>query len=145
MSVTDEDEKVRLTAEEIALLHEAVRWRRKHDVQFFLTTSGGFMEWCKREDGKRRCVSLDRGKFDSIGVVADYYGESYEWHHVETVTQAVDLLVALGYLPPRFSSAYRAGWDARDSYEPSHESPEVLFRITGEEPRSDFPAVGPTW
>jgi hypothetical protein len=42
----------------------------------------------------------------------DYHRAQYEWYRAHSVTEAVDLLAALGYLPARFSSAWWAGWNA---------------------------------
>lgn len=46
---------------------------------------------------------------------------------VLSIAEAVDVLVALGILPPRFSTAYRAGWGAMRCYsERAHYGAEWL-------------------
>lgn len=53
----------------------------------------------------RLCVSRPKMIADTITI------------EPRSLTEGVDLLVAFGFLPARFSSAYRAGWDdAHDCY-----------------------------
>jgi hypothetical protein len=150
--VIEGEDKVPLTAEEIGLLKEIVRWRRSHDVSFYLTRGKntfagpyGFMEWARFSDAPdggprvRSSVAIDRDEPDRVGEARDYRYGTYSYHRVASVTQAVDLLVALGYLPARFSTAYRAGWDARAD---ATDADGCLDLITWPELA---PVVEPTW
>ena len=114
----DEDKKVVLSEQDIALLRAIARWRRDNGVNYFQWRPGkGFgamTEWYLFTDRKRRTVSYEPGDVPEVAVVRDYYGgEGFTVLPTSTVTETVDVLVALGFLPARFSSAYRAGWDAR--------------------------------
>lgn len=100
----------RLSLDEIALLREVVRWRRKSGGQFVWTSpayhlgDGRVLAWLTPRS-QATCMK--------VGVTPDYLRVAFVWHKVVSVAQAVNLLVALGYLPARFSESYRAGWDAR--------------------------------
>lgn len=96
----------RMTVEEIRLMRAIVRWRRANGVDL--------RAW-------RGCWVLPDGSqisyetTDPAEVAHEPQGRGgLQWIRVRSVTQAVDLLVALGYLPARFSSAYRAGWHAAE-------------------------------
>jgi hypothetical protein len=114
MTTTDPDLRPRMTVAEIALMREIVKWRRGHaDIDYnplwsqYRTNDGGVVAW----------VALDADNdYPMVGVSPNYYGypqnTPMEWHRVHSFTEAVDLLVALGYLPARFSTAYRAGYEA---------------------------------
>jgi hypothetical protein len=139
----DDEEPRKLTLPEIALMHEVVRWRRDNDVTFYLHAAGtgfagayGFGEWQRRSDGKKALVAFERERPDSLSFAFD---SGYQAIGVETVIQAVDILVAVGILPARFSSAYRAGWDARNE---ATDADGALDLITWPELA---PAVEPTW
>lgn len=102
----------RMTTEEVGLLKELVRWRRNRGG---VTVGSKGYGHIKLADGRtlwwqtRLCMNWPhRGE---IGVHESSWRPP-SWHQVESVTQAVDIVVALGYLPQRFSSAYRAGWNA---------------------------------
>lgn len=128
----------RLTLDEIAMLREVVKWRRRSDVgadfDFFysryLFNGGRVFMWLK-PNSQATCMKV--GITPHYGVVASV------WHKVASVTQALDLLVALGYLPARFSTAYRAGWDARAE---ATDADGAIDLITWPELA---PAWGPTW
>ena len=103
-------ETTTLTTAEIRLYREIVWWCRNHGVTR-RHHSWGFM-W--REIGGGRRVAFD--KRGGVIATAKTLDDSYRWHEITTLTQAVDVLVAYGYLPPRFSSAYGAGWDAAQAW-----------------------------
>lgn len=106
-----EDETVRMTVPEIALMREIVKWRRANGVAYWRarTPIGRFVSWKVWSQGE---VVWDPSAHEDRHLGHDdRNGSSYEWVRVANVTQAVDVLVALGYLPKRFSTAYRAGWD----------------------------------
>jgi hypothetical protein len=120
---TDEKGKT-LTTEEIGLLREIARWRRANGVSFFQWRPGVgfgvFSEWKKyvnRDESVNVSYEPDRSggeeKRPRLLVARNYYRDELQVLPVSTITEAVDVLVALGYLPARFSSAYRAGWEAR--------------------------------
>lgn len=110
--MSDVDERVRMSVDEIALMREIVKWRRSNGIDFVRRIAVyGSPYWKDYRTGRE--VWVLPGGEPPLSVVAG--GE--EWSQTMpacTFTQAVDMLVALGYLPPRFSAAYRAGWDARE-------------------------------
>jgi hypothetical protein len=96
--------KPRMTVREIALMREIVKWRRANGWIYLHPAA----PWVESESG--RAVSLTED--GDIGITDDYHRAQYEWYRAHSVTEAVDLLAALGYLPARFSSAWWAGWNA---------------------------------
>lgn len=134
-----------LTMDELAVLRELARWRRNHGHEYvsghgltpiYRLTDGRAISWLGPQS-QATCMK--------IGVTRDYHRDLFTWHRVDSIAEALDLLVTYGYLPPRFSSAYRAGWDARSSFETSHADPDIMAEMTGEEPRPSFPAWRPAW
>lgn len=121
--MNEDEETRRLTLDEIALLREIVKWRRTKGTVFSLTCGGrgfggapGFAEWRDWTNGQSRSVAWDRpgeSNFEQVGMSRDSRRQSYTYFAPESVGQTVDILVAYGFLPQRFSSAYRAGWEAR--------------------------------
>jgi hypothetical protein len=107
MSDTD-TETQRMSTGEIALVREIVRWRRNHGWIYRHPAA----PWVESRTG--RAVSLTED--GDIGITADYHGGPYEWYRARSLTEGVDLLVALGYLPARFSSAYEAGWRTAEKW-----------------------------
>lgn len=115
-----------MSVQEIALLKEVARWRRANGVRFFQWRPGVgfgvFSEW-KRYDGRDAQTNVsyepDRSgeeeKRPRLLVARNYYRDELQVLPVATITEAIDVLVALGFLSPRFSSSYRAGWNASDS------------------------------
>ena len=108
----------RMTVNEIALMRAIVEWRRATGVTFYKASRllGGFALWADRARGGRE-VAVDFYRGDSSPYAEMTAGKRGELGGLEvdddyTVSQAVDVLVSLGYLPARFSSAYRAGWNA---------------------------------
>lgn len=149
MGVSDVDEGTevrRLTVEEIALLREVSRWRRNHGVNFFQWRPGvgfgAFTEWYRYDGRKRRTVSYEP-KTGAVLVDRDYYGGgALRELPVRTVTETIDCLVALGYLPPRFSSAYRAGWHAAQVWEAPavhSDDPDEFARLFHDPENISFP------
>lgn len=145
----DEDEVVRMTEQDIALVREIVRWRRNHGVQFYrwpMKSFGRFSEWHVYRGKKRVNVA-----FDSAGISADrdYYGDGRVDIPSGTVTETVDCLVAFGFLPPRFSSAYRRGWDASalwNSLDPNNPVQVLRHNALFHDPENvSFPAVEVAW
>lgn len=145
--MSDDEEARRLTPEEIGLLKQVFRWRRDNGKTFFLSHSfgpHGFLSWDepRNTDGVRRGVTFDREWPDRIGETTSYHRQTFRWHEVADARQAVDLLVAYGYLPARFSSAYRAGWDARSAHAyGGNGDPDKTARLCGLPIEDDFPAV----
>jgi hypothetical protein len=106
----DTETPVRLTADEIALMREIVGWRRNHEIDFVRRIIPyGAPYWKDYRTGREVWFEYRTG--NSVSVVADG-GEWPVQIPAGTLTQTVDVLVAYGYLPQRFSSAYRAGWQA---------------------------------
>jgi hypothetical protein len=108
----------RMTVDEIALMREIVRWRRNRWVDQWKASRafGRFVQWTARgKNGKQVTVEFkaaDDGAYAvmTIGTREDLGG--IEIDNAYSFAQAIDALVAFGYLPSRFSSAYRAGWHA---------------------------------
>lgn len=141
----NEDEAVRMTEQDIALVREIVQWRRNHGVQFYrwpVKSFGRFSEWHLYRDGKRINVA-----FDSAGISADrdYYGRGRVEIPSGTVTETVDCLVAFGFLPPRFSSAYRAGWEAAMIWERAEPDDAAFKRLFHDPENVSFPAGEVAW
>jgi hypothetical protein len=141
-----DDEQVRkLMADEIAVLREIARWRRNHDIHYWRARGilGRFVQWSEiGRDGRQVSIDLYRG--DDGPYVEMTIGNKREFGGLkvgerQTVTQAIDVLAALGYLPPRFSSAYRSGWDARSAWD------GAPIRLTGDDGQLLVPAVESAW
>jgi hypothetical protein len=113
--MTEQDEMVRMTVAEIAVMREIVKWRKAEGVDFWRSRAplGEWAEWHIRRDGKRLAVIVEHPKTSPVlGWGRDEYWVPITWEPgINTFTQAVDVIVALGFLPARFSSAYRAGWE----------------------------------
>lgn len=157
-----------LTLDEIALLREIARWRRNHKVSYFQWRPGkGFgvmTEWKlwvdepklyegKSHLGKRQInVTYEPDRSGTgepqprVVVTKDYYGsENFRELPTSTVTETIDCLAALGYLPARFSSAYRAGWESAMVWEKC-DAHDLIFRQKFGDPENiSFPAVEPAW
>jgi hypothetical protein len=115
--MNEDEERVPLSEQDIALLREIARWRQANGVNYFQWRPGvgfgAFTEWYRREGKRRADVSYDP-RSRTVTVTRDYYGDGrLPVLPTGTVTETIDCLVALDYLPSRFSSAYRRGWDAR--------------------------------
>lgn len=91
---------------ERALLLAVMRWARAEGIEFesaYWWTRRGPIEqhWgVSLLDGESPFLTVWRGRDTG----RDYW--------VRSLAEAIDLLVTLGILPARFSTAYRAGWDA---------------------------------
>lgn len=115
-------------------------WRREMGIDYWRARGnwGRFIQWsAPGRGGAQVSVDLERGddgpyaemtagkRSESGGLIV---GDD------RTLTEAVDVLVALGYLPSRFSSAYAEGWYAAmgplfggpiDALPPVHAAGEV--------------------
>jgi hypothetical protein len=150
--MNDEDVRVSVLTNEqdVHLLREIAKWRRNHDVNYFQWRPGVgfgvFTEWYRYVDRKRRTVSFEPKSMSSVPrllATVDYYGsQELQKLPVTTVTEAVDVLVALGFLPARFSSAYRVGWDKANGFAQARAAHRWI-------PPTDYaacaPAAEPTW
>lgn len=113
------DRTTRMSVDEIALMREIVRWRRGRTLAKPYAARAEFYRnrW-HALGGDWAEVAYEIPEVDEYNdaYAVLYYSRgrysSYATIEVRTVTQAVDLLVALGFLPLRFSSGYRAGWHA---------------------------------
>jgi hypothetical protein len=153
--MNDEDVRVSVLANEqdVHLLREIAQWRRAQGVSFFQwrrtgRNFGAFTEWNRREGKRRINVAYEPGsesRYPRLSVTSDYKRESVQELPVRTVTEAVDVLVALGFLPARFSSAYRSGWDAATVWEKSEGDDAVFKRLFHDPENISFPAMEPTW
>lgn len=133
----------RMTADEVALLKEVVRWRRNHGVDYDFRGAA-----YKMADGRRiawnTVSALHWPRAGEVGVYP-CARRPLDWHQVESVTQAIDVLVALGYLPLRFSSAYRAGWEAAMVWEKCTDDDAVFARMFHDPANVSFPAAEVAW
>lgn len=108
-----ETERRGIPATDVALMRQLIAWRKVNDIEFVKRRIFGAPYWVDSfgtTGPKRRQVAYDRKLETPMGVFD--YDAGFTWLAPASLTQAVDLLVAFGYLPARFSSAYRAGWDA---------------------------------
>lgn len=108
----DEDRPVRMTVREIALMRRIIAYRKEHEIEFVRRRVMGtyWVDAFGHTGPKRRSVALDlksspRAPFATCAGVH----HPYRWLPAESLTQAVDLLVAYGYLPAKFSSSYWNG------------------------------------
>jgi hypothetical protein len=91
----------RLTVEEIALMRAIVRWRRQCGITLdqpratYRAPDGAYVTWDNEGE---------------MGVARSGFGRRHLWYPVSSLTEAVDLLVALRYLPDQFCTAYRRGY-----------------------------------
>lgn len=136
-------EQAKMTIDEVALLRELVKWRRNHGADYdfqgatLRLADGRTIAW-------NTTSALHWPRAGEVGV-RDCRLRPLVWHEAETVTQAVDVLVALGYLPARFSSAYRAGWENAMIWEKC-DGNDVIFRLRFHDSENiSFPAVEPAW
>jgi hypothetical protein len=146
--MNDEDVRVSvlINEQDVHLLREIAKWRRAQGVNYFQWRPGVgfgvFTEWYRYMDGKRRTVSFEPGSMSSAArllATVDYHGRELQRLPVTTVTEAVDVLVALGFLPARFSSAYQSGWAARSAWD------GTPVRLTGDDGQPLVPAVEVAW
>jgi hypothetical protein len=106
--MTTTNARPRLTDREIALMREIVKWRKANGVHYRGPSKiGQFIEWVGQEQAV--CFEILDSEI-GWGPIGQIYGP---WIAVGSVTEAVDLLVALGFLPARFSTVYASGWNAR--------------------------------
>ena len=121
-----------LTPAEIGLMRAIVTWRRETidgvwpRGEFSTNRGWGhFLSWRRYTSASRTSVAVevahegDDNHDRQLRLCVDTACRcGHETRTVEfepgSVTEAVDALVALGVLPPRFSSAYRAGWEANE-------------------------------
>ena len=119
--------KRRMTAAEMVVLREIVRWRRVTGGEYLHHAS------CLRLGDRSQIAWLATDSYATcmkVGVSRDYAVQPYSWHRIDSVQQGIDLLVALCYLPMRFSSAYRAGYDIGRQHSnvgPGNIAPEIYL------------------
>lgn len=135
----DTETKPRMTVADIALMREIVRWRKNHDIDFVRRiVPYGAPYWKDYRTGRE--VWFQPKDWPSLFVVAGrhVHGSAV---FADSVAQAVDALVAYGYLPQRFSSAYRAGWHAAQVwYDDQMRDEDELKRLFGDPENISFPA-----
>lgn len=133
----------RMTADEFETLKELVRWRRNHGVDFDFRSAT-----LRLGDGRTIAWNTESAlhwpRAAEIGVNPVRH-RPLMWHEVESVTQAIDTLVALGYLPVRFSSAYRYGWDAANTWMKPEIDPERFRQMFQDVSSISFPALPAAW
>jgi len=102
-----------MTAVERALLLQVSRWARAEGVRL-----DGAMRWTSPPPHRWGVDWWGENEPDDATPMVVWRkgtstGKSY-W--VASIAEAVDVLCALGILPARFSTSYRAGWDAMSGY-----------------------------
>lgn len=112
--MTDPDETVHMTPAEISLYREILRWCRNHGVTPIHFAWG--RTWRRVGDLHTPVVAWERRSGDPAIGLCTTGGQPYQWHGAANLTRAVDILVAYGFLPPRFASAYGAGWHAAETW-----------------------------
>ncbi|GAA2361037.1 hypothetical protein Cme02nite_38560 [Catellatospora methionotrophica] len=114
-----------LTADERALLREAFTWARARGWRTVVTDQES-REWSQGDDSDSPNVTLVAREFGAGHDLRVYEWEEPARHRtfVESVTvrRALDVLVVVGILPPRFSSAFTAG---RESMSTAPVQPDV--------------------
>jgi hypothetical protein len=107
--VSEQGER-RMTVGEIALMRQIIAWCKENGIRFRKMPVFGTRRWFDATQPLtvRRSVWVDL-ETESISMQAGRVDAP--WHEAESVTQGVDVLVAYGYLPARFSSTYRAGYE----------------------------------
>jgi hypothetical protein len=122
-----------MTPAERSLLLALFRWARAEGGLEYGRSSW----WGNRTGPRAQWWNVDYDVGDEYLTV--WYGTmpKAKPYYVASVTQAVDLVVALGIAPPRFSTAYRAGWDAHIDAA----SGITGGTITRDEFRGAYPAV----
>jgi hypothetical protein len=137
--MTDTDARPRMTVEDIALMREIVKWRRNHGVDFVRRRVYGAPYW--KDYATKREVWFQPREVNPLTVVRPCEYGTELWDVVApSLTEAVDLLVAYGFLPARFSSAYRAGWIARGVWERPYRDPGEFRRLFHSPENVSFPA-----
>lgn len=139
----DETEARTMTVPEIALVRELVRWRKNNRAEWRPFT-GCWRYPTVYTTGRRAVVGAAVTWDPSDGEVGYSLGGTmvhyFTWIKADSVTEAVDLLVALDILPTRFSSAYRAGWEACHVWERSEcYNPETFKSLFHDPANISFP------
>jgi hypothetical protein len=115
--MSDEAEWVRMTVDEIAVMREIIKWCKAEGVEETYAARWEAKKEISWSPNARRARAVDLDlRWHGLRVALG--GElSHTWRDVpaRTFTEGVDMLVALGFLPAQFSSAYRAGWEGRNS------------------------------
>ena len=99
----------KLTISDIALMRQIIAWRKANGVDFVKREVYGAPYWARF--GGAQVVFAQREE-EMLGVSPGRKHLTFTWFAVSSFSQAVDVLVAFGYLPARFSTAYRDGWSA---------------------------------
>lgn len=122
-----------MTPAERTLLLALFRWARDHGVINVGWRRAPVWRYRFRFGGASRVVVSHQRGFRGIAVAGA--GVTHDDYRCQTIGQAVDILAALGIVPARFSTAYRAGWDAagRVLDAPNSEIADVEYAL---EPRS---------
>ena len=94
-----------MTPAERSLLLALFRWARAEGI-----TYGGANWWSRPGPIEQRWGIDFESDCDFLRIWRGRNTSRRYW--VASITEAVDVLVALGIAPARFSTAYRAGWDA---------------------------------
>jgi hypothetical protein len=118
VTTTTTDRK--LTTDEIALLRDLFRWCKANDIRF-QQHNGRWIEPTSYDAVRGPIVGRSVEIWNRYGTwelgIDDHGGgrtPDVTWHKAVSVAHSLDLLVLLGLLPQRFSSAYRAGWHAAE-------------------------------
>lgn len=140
MTGADTDQ-ARLTTDEIHLLREVARWCHHMGVSYDARN----MEWTDPHGPSVYLLTRDT-ECDiptALGVRRKADGER-SWYDAESVAEAVDILVAIGFLPSRFSSCYRDGWEASAVWHDA-EGQEAEYRRRFHDPDNISFPVGGEW
>jgi hypothetical protein len=133
---------------EIALMREIVKWRRNHGGKLIYNLAARRGGPVGIEKASSEAITWLPSRVDTYRMTEIGWCEFNDlmpwiWYKVRTVTQAVDVLVAIGFLPSRFSSSYRAGWNASALWHGEiREDDEAEFKRLFHDPSNiSFPAV----
>jgi hypothetical protein len=93
-----------MTAAERTLLLALFRWGRAEGLEY-----GRSSRWSRQTGERETWWGVDFCVGDEY--IDVWRGRANEKRYfVASIAEAVDVLAALGIVPPRFSTAYRAGW-----------------------------------
>lgn len=112
-----EEAPAKLTISDIALMRQIIAWRKAEGIDFVKRKVYGAPYWVRYGGtgaGRQEVWHQPKGQH-SLVMVTDWCPRSegdddYQSVDPASFKQAVDVLVAFGYLPARFSTAYRDGW-----------------------------------
>jgi len=101
-----------VTAAERRLLLALFRWAREYGTKNVGPRGAHLWKQVGQQFAGKFMVGFSPTEYpNDLDVIDEGWGK-VRVYQTETIAEAVDILAALGVIPPRFSTAYQAGWDA---------------------------------